>query len=387
MASGREKSAWITCDVRISQEFTRMRALSILLFVLMGISLTADDRVTAIDTVRHEIYERSTSLADLQSRIRLFQSRVSVLKAKVIASEGMTRCLAIQDLRFWEERLLVERLRLNEVDTDLAPYVLELERVRRAKPAPNDSVKPGDLIDVTIMPEAIRDEYRVNERGYVLLPHISLLYVGCLSVQACEDQIRGRLADRGYGNAWVHLQVIDENPPQLPTVELGIAESMIGLLARIRSLEARLAGKEGPLTWFERLKTMEILCGVEEELGQYQRALEAAITPPRVRYTTADAGTLNGGYQHLMSDHLARAKQLASKVEALEIRVQIVQYMLADDSVRYSAEDRMELEKDLRYWQRRLGEARIEADCHTKLHDAHAVWLQKEMEATPLELE
>jgi hypothetical protein len=361
-----------------------MRALILLLIVGIGFSLVADDRVTTIDTVRQEIHERATNMAELQSRIRLFQSRVDVLTAKVNASEGMTRCLAVQDLRFWQERLLAERLKLNRHDAALAPYALQLERVLRSYPAPDNTVKPGDLIDVTIMPEAKRGQYRVNERGYVLLPHISLLYVGCLSVAANEDQITERLDDRGIHNAWVHLEVVDETPPDLLPVNEGIAQEMIALLARIRGLESKLAGDDVPLEWYQRLKTMELLCGLEEELRSYQRALETAISPPRLLYTTSKAETLDGGFQHLMSDHLARAVQLAKKVEALEIRVQIVQYMLADETARYNRDELAELNKDLRYWERRLGEARIEAECHTKLTDAHAEWLQDAMKDSPI---
>ncbi|MFT5127380.1 MAG: hypothetical protein ACI8W8_000983 [Rhodothermales bacterium] len=361
-----------------------MRALLLLLFGWVGFSLAAEDRVATVDSVRHEIHQRSLDLAELQSRIRLFQSRVSVLNAKVNASEGMTRCLAIQDLRFWEERLLAERMKLNNVDADLAPYVLQLEQVLRTYPGPDQSVDPGDLIGVTIMPEALHGQYRVNERGYVLLPHISLLYVGCLSVRASEQEIEDRLADRGFPNAWVHLQVVDETPPAYPTVGPSIAQDIIALLAQIRQLEGKLAGKQGPLEWYERLKAMEILCGLDQDLNLYQRSLEAAISPQRMSYTTAGASTLDGGFQHLISDHLARVKQLDQKVAALEIRVQIVEYMLADDSVTYTRSQLRELEKDLRYWQRRLGEARIEAKCHTKLTDAHSEWLQKAMKDTPV---
>ena len=172
-----------------------MRALILLLIVGIGFSLVADDRVTTIDTVRQEIHERATNMAELQSRIRLFQSRVDVLTAKVNASEGMTRCLAVQDLRFWQERLLAERLKLNRHDAALAPYALQLERVLRSSlrlplrlpllllllllpPLRGDVGRVRDEIqrDVLLLPLQAPHIFEVPEKLYIIKFKFSVSY-------------------------------------------------------------------------------------------------------------------------------------------------------------------------------------------------------------------
>lgn len=365
-----------TCDVRKSQEFIRMNIrVLLLLYVFAGSVLASTGRVVDIDTAWQQLNAASAILDKQQDRVRYLKEKVDGIKERVDASEGMARCLAMQEQRFWEEELTASQVQLQRFDAELAPFARDLDGVLR-RSYRDAEVKPGDLIDVTIMPDMIRGQYRVNERGYVLLPRISLLYVGCLNVNDCEEQIRERMVERGFRDVWIHLRVVEESVPEVGPVTATFAPRIIATQKDIGKLAARLTGS---LEWWERLSLMEEMCKQQDTLDQLHSALDADINADRLAYTIAKAGTLDNGYARLLSDHEARAGQLAKKVAAIRIRVQVLEHMLADESVGYKAE----LRQDLAFWTRRLEEARIEAECHQKLSDKHARWLHKAMADLP----
>ena len=351
-----------------------MRA-SLLLFVLAVATFAHDKREADIDVAREHLNAASAILAKQQDRVSYLQTKVDGIKARVDASEGVTRCLALQEQRYWEEEFTASQLQLQRFDIDLAPFAHAMERVMR-RSYRDESVRPGSLIDVTIMPAMIRDQYLVNERGYVLLPRISLLYVGCLNVNQCEEQIRQRMVDRGYHDSWVHVRIVDDAPANVGPITATFAPRIIATQKDILKLEARLGER---LEWWERLNIMEEICRQQQALDHIQSALDADINAARLPYTVTKRDTISGGFESLLNDHNARAEQLARKVAAIQIRVKVLEHMLADDDIGY----KKDLAKDHAFWLRRLGEARIEADCHNKLTAKHASWLEKAMAKLP----